>query len=139
MMPMRRNPRKTQLRRKRCVCELKYVASIRTKAVQLVHVKHAQSRCVWQANGRRGGSRASKRKASKALGGDVSDDGDDGNEGSDYDWEADHQDVDWTNHPAECILALTMKGKYVVKRKGIAHGLTVGSCDACVQCNLLSM
>jgi hypothetical protein len=29
------------------------------------------------------------------------------------------QDVDWANHPAECILAVTSKNKYVVKRKGL--------------------
>jgi hypothetical protein len=30
------------------------------------------------------------------------------------------QDIDWETYPAECILALTTKGKYVVKCKGLA-------------------
>jgi hypothetical protein len=29
------------------------------------------------------------------------------------------QDVDWAAHPAECIVALTTKGKYVVQRTGL--------------------
>lgn len=70
-----------------------------------------------QATGRSGGSRASKRKAIRALAADDAEDED--HEEFDYDWEADHEDVDWSNNPAECILAVTMKGKYVVKRKGM--------------------
>lgn len=29
------------------------------------------------------------------------------------------QEVDWAAHPAECILAITTQGKYVVKRRGM--------------------
>lgn len=74
-----------------------------------------------QSTGKRGSSRASKRKAIKALVADASDGNEDDNDGSDYDWEADHENVDWSNYPAEYILAVTMKGKYVVKRKGAAR------------------
>lgn len=77
----------------------------------------------FQANGRHGGSRASKRKAKEALAAETSDAENDEQDGSDYDWEADHEAVDWSNNPAECILAVTMKGKYVVKRKGVISWL----------------
>jgi hypothetical protein len=54
-------------------------------------------------------SRASKRKAHRAICNEQQEESDD-----EYDWEADHEDCDWAAHPAECIIAVTSKGKYVV-------------------------
>lgn len=57
--------------------------------------------------------RASKRKANRAIRNEEPESDDE------YDWEADHEDCDWAAHPAESIVAVTNKQKYVVKRKGL--------------------
>lgn len=53
--------------------------------------------------------RASKRKANRAIRNEEKEESDE-----EYDWEADHEDCDWAAHPAECIVAVTNKQKYVV-------------------------
>lgn len=87
-----------------------------------------------QANSRRGGSRARKGKANEVLAAETSAAEDEEQYGSDFDWEAEHEAVDWSNNPAECILAVTMKGKYVVKRKGMTSSGVFNCHHASRQC-----
>lgn len=56
-----------------------------------------------------GKMRASKRKAVRAIRNEEEEDSEE-----EYDWEVDHEDCDWAAHPAECIVAVTNKQKYVV-------------------------
>lgn len=53
--------------------------------------------------------RASKRKANRAIRNEEQEESE-----PQYDWEADHEDCDWAAYPAECIIAVTNKNKYVV-------------------------